>query len=293
MDCAIQALKQAAQIDSKERNALRRLLEKGHRWDDLAILLDQEAMDATDEEEQISLLKKLATLNEKKREDLVGAGDAWARLANLMPGDESPVLSAIKLYQKAERDDLAADVIAENVDTIETEEVRKTLLMQLGELREKSDDPSGAGEAFADAADLGQGDVAWEAAERCFKKAERWEDAARVVGEMASATGEAKKKAELRALEAEYLFQSDDADAAMVALEDAADLDPTNEQYAKALEERYLEQDRPEDFVDLLLRRASKIQDKEIRVALRKQAAGLQREQLEDLDGAPHTLMAI
>src|SRR5262249_5016808 len=51
LETAIQAWKQICQIDRADdhaRDQLRRLLERGGRWDDLATLLEQEAMSAPD-----------------------------------------------------------------------------------------------------------------------------------------------------------------------------------------------------------------------------------------------------
>jgi hypothetical protein len=290
VDGAIQALKQAAQIDSSVRDNLRRLLEKGHRWDDLAVLLDQEVMDAPDSEEQIGLLKKLASMHEQKRKDPVAAGEAWARLAAILLGDESPIQNAVKLFEKGERFDLAAEVIADSVGAIEVEDARQTLLMKLGELREKIDDKSGAGDAYVEAAGLGGGDRAWAAAQACFEGAERWEDAAHAVGERAGLLDDAKKKAELHAKEAEYLFQAGEGANAIMRLEQAADLDPDNEALGEALEQRYLEADRVEDLIQCMLRRAERLTNKDQRLALRKRAAQMQREQLSDMEGARETL---
>ena len=290
LDGAVQALKQASQIDGSVRDNLRRLLEKGQRWDDLAVLLDQEVMDAPDSEAQIGLLKKLATLHEQKRKDSVAAGEAWGRLANLMAGDETPIMQAVKLFEKGERLDLAADVIAENVSGLDSEETRMNLLVRLGELREKTEDPSGAGDAYVEAAGIGGGESAWAAAVRCYEQSERWEDAAHAIGEQASISDDASTQAALHAREAEFLFQAGDSSSAILRLEQAADLEPANDTYAESLAQRYNDQDRVEDLIEFQLRRALKLEDKQKRIQIRKRAAELQRDRLSDMDGARETL---
>lgn len=293
VDGAIQALKQAAQIDANARENLRRLLEKGHRWDDLAVLLDQEVDDAPDAEMQIGLLKKLAAMHEQKRKDPVSAGEAWARLAAIMLGDDSPIQHAVKLFEKGERFDLAAEVIADGVGGIDAEETRQALLMKLGELREKIQDMSSAGDAYVEAATAGAGDRAWEAAQRCFEAVERWDDAAHAAGERAGLAEDDCVKAEFNAKEAEYLFNAGEGGNAIMRLEQAAELDPTNEAYATQLEERYAEAERLEDLIAYLLRRAEGVQEKDQRLALRKRAAQMQREQLSDMEGANETLQLV
>lgn len=293
VDGAIQALKQAAQIDASARDNLRRLLEKGQRWDDLAMLLDQEVMDAPDSEAQIGLLKKLAAMHESKRKDPVSAGEVWRRLAAIMVGDESPILDAVKLFEKGERFDLAAEVIADAVSAIDSEETRQSLLMKLGELRDKIDDKSGAGDAYAEAAAIIPNDTAWLAAQRSFEAAERWEDAAHAVGQRAELNDDPKTKATLLAKEAEYLFHVGQGANAILRLEQATDLDPDNASYAAELEQRYLDADRADDLIRFLLARAEKLQSKDDRLAIRKRAAQMQREQFSDLEGTRESLLLV
>src|SRR5690606_25151950 len=142
IDTAIHALTQLVTLDPSEgpRTQLKRLLEKGGRWDDVATLLEQEAEQAPDIEVRISLEKNLAKLHELKRKDVVSAGDAWARIAGLTPEDESALLTAVKFYEKGERLDLAADAIAANVGALEDENSRGQLLSRLGELRRDAGD---------------------------------------------------------------------------------------------------------------------------------------------------------
>src|SRR5262249_32707512 len=152
--------------DDQARDQLRRLLERGARWDDLSTLLEQEAMGAPDVEQKITLEKKLATLHEQKRKDPASAAEAWSRIAQLVPGDETAIQTAVKLYEKGDRADLAAQVIADNVAAITEKAPKGALMQKLGDLRAKMNDAGGAGEAYADAAEaLGTAKV-WELAEK-------------------------------------------------------------------------------------------------------------------------------
>src|SRR5262249_49501287 len=140
LETAIQAWKQICQIDRADEQAreqLRRLLERGARWDDLASLLEQEAMGAPDVEQKIGREKKLGQLHEHKRKDLVSAGEAWSRIAAQSPEDESAIQTAVKLYERGERPDLAAQVIVDNVATVTDKAPRGALIQKLGDLRTK------------------------------------------------------------------------------------------------------------------------------------------------------------
>lgn len=296
MDNAIYAWKQLAALDRSEegpRTQLRRLLEKAQRWDDLATLLEQDAEQTTDLEARLSMEKQLAKLHEQKRKDPVAAGEAWGRIASLAPGDDSALSTAVKLFERGERPDLAAQCIADNIAEVEEGAARTGLQKRLGELREAAGDLVAAGDAFAEAAASADDARLWQSAERCFVAGQVWDQAANAVGQRAQLTDKPKDKAELFALEADYVGRAGDEASAVLRLEQAADLDPTNESHAKALEERYESAARTEDLVRFLLRRAEQLPQAEQRVALRKRAASMQREVLSDADGARETWLAI
>ncbi|HVY45033.1 MAG TPA: hypothetical protein VHB21_04100, partial [Minicystis sp.] len=294
LETAIQAWKQVVTIDrgdEQARDQLRRLLERGARWDDLASLLEQEAMGAPDVEQKIALEKKLATLHEQKRKDPGAAADAWSRVANLAPEDDAAVQTAVKLYEKAERFDMAAQVIADSIGGVSEKSARGGLLQKLGELRLKSNDHAAAGEAFAEAADaLGQAKL-WEQAEKAFVAAGRFGDAANALDQRAQLS-EGKQQATLYAQAAELLVKAGDVPAAIAKLEHATELDPTNDTWGQELEAHYKQEGRDADLVKYLLARADKLGDKGRRVAARRAAADLQR-QMGDREGSRESLLLL
>lgn len=296
LDTAIATLKQLVSLDKGDEGPkaqLKRLLERTGRWDDLATLLEQEAEQESDPETRISMEKALAKLHEQKRKDLAAAGEAWARIASLAPDDESAIHTAIKLFEKSERLDLAAQVIADNVGSVSDENVRAQLFKKLGELREAQGEHLAAGDAFAEAAAKGSDGNLWESAERCFAQASSWEQAAIAAERRAEHAQKPKDQAALYAKAAEYLTSAGDSATAVTRLEQATDLDPQNDALARLLEERYTESERTLDLAAFLLRRADKLGDKELRVALRKRAAEIQRDQLSDMDAARASLVLI
>jgi tetratricopeptide (TPR) repeat protein len=294
IETAIQAWKQIVTIDrgdEQARDQLRRLLERGARWDDLASLLEQEAMGAPDVEQKIALEKKLATLHEQKRKDPAAAAEAWTRVANLAPEDEAAVQTAVKLYEKAERFDLAAQVIQDNVGNVSDKPARGALLQKLGELRLKANDHAAAGEAFSEAAEaVGQAKL-WEQAEKAFVTAGRFGDAAHALDMRAELT-EGKQQAILFAQAADLLVKAQDVPAAIGKLEQATEIDPTNDAWSTQLEEHYKAEQREGDLVRFLLARAEKLSDKGRRVGARRSAADLQRK-LGDREGARESLLLV
>ena len=296
VDGAIIALKELLALDVDDepaRSQLKRMFEKQSRWDELATLLGDEAEQTLDIEARISLEKALAKLHEQKRKDPVATGEAWARIAALATGDEEAIRSAVGFFEQGSRTDLAIQAIAENVEAITDDAQRGALLQKLGELREADGQPLAAGEAFSEAARLLDASALWAAAERCFSAAEAWDRAAIAANERARATDSASEKAALFATEAEYLLRAGDAANSVLRLEQATELDPSSDRYAADLEARYAAAERHEDLVSFLLRRAEKLSEREQRAALRKRAAQLQRDTLENPDAARQTLQEL
>ncbi len=294
LETAISSWKQVCQIDRSDPAGpenLRRLLERGARWDELATLLEQEAGTATDVEQKVALEKKLAHLHEIKRKDTVAAGEAWARIAGLLPGDDTAILTAVKMFEKVQRRDLAAQVIADNAGTIEDGVTRASLYLRLGDLREKAGETKEAGEAYVEAAEANPQLKTWEAAERCLTAASVWDRAAFAVGQQAELTSGDRPRAALLARAGELLEKGDDSPNALLYFEGAAGLDPHDEGYAAAVHERYTQAARHADLADFLLTRAGKLDDPQKRLALRKEAAKIQADQLADKTAARETLL--
>jgi tetratricopeptide (TPR) repeat protein len=295
-ETAIQAWQQLLTIDPSETDAkeqLRRLLERANRWDDLAAMLEREAEQESDVEVRISLEKQLAKLHETKRKDLTGAGQAWARIAALTPEDDVAVATAVKLLEKADRLDLAAQVIADCVSSITDDTSRGALYKRLGELRRGAGDLVGAGDAFSEAARISSDVAGWEAAEQAYASAEAWAQAAVTANERAQLARTPRQQAALFAVEADYLLRAGDTEAAIGRLDQALDADPTNDDTAATLEQHLTAADRVQDIAQLLLRRAEKHPDKGARVALRKRAATVQRESLGDAGAARDSLSLV
>ncbi|HEX3345818.1 MAG TPA: hypothetical protein VHS09_14640, partial [Polyangiaceae bacterium] len=288
-DGAINAWKQLLTIDRGDdgaRQSLTRMLEKTQRWDDLANLLEQEATAEGDIEKKIALEKKLATMQEQKRRDFAAAAEAWGRIANLTPEDDRAVATASKMFEKAGAIDRAAQVIAENATAINDVLARGSLLERLGELREQLNDPGGSGEAYADAAEAQKNAKLWEAAERCFVAAERWDRAGQAAVQRAHMAGDAKQQAQSFARAADYFGRANDDANVVVNLERATDLDPTSDEFAHLLTDRYTSAQKWTELVELLVRRGDRLTDRAARVAMRRQAANLYAGQLADKETA-------
>lgn len=289
IDGAVSAWRQLLSLDRTDEtaaSALKRLLERSQRWDDLATLLEQEATIEQDVDTKVQLEKRLAKLQEEKRKDFVAAGEAYARIARLSPHGDQAVSTASQLFEKGERLDLAADVIDELASRIDDPVVRGHQMERLGGLRERLGDTLAAGEAFAQAAETLRNAKLWEDAERLFLASDAWEQAANAAHQRGLSTGDMKQRAAHLSRTAEHLLKAEKTNDALGRLEEATNLDPLNEAYAESLASHYAASDRIVSLVQFLEKRGERLSDRAARVAVRRQAATLAATRLKDLDQA-------
>ncbi|MGA2447581.1 MAG: hypothetical protein ABTD50_02770 [Polyangiaceae bacterium] len=286
---ALQALRQLLSLDRTDepaRQSLVRLLERAHRWDELAGVIEQEALIESDVEKKIALEKRAAHLHEQKRNDFSAAADAWTRICALTPEDDDALLTASKLHEKAGALDRAAAVIADGAQGIADAHARGALLERLGGLREQLKDPAGAGDAFAEAAEALADDRLWDAAERCFVDVSNWNRAAAAAVKRAELASSSEDKGRHFARAANrYAHASDDANV-LSNLERAADLDPLNDEYALALTDRYSAESKWADLAEHYVKRGERLPDAARRVRSRRAAASLFGERLDNKDAA-------
>ncbi|HZO15596.1 MAG TPA: hypothetical protein VFB62_20125, partial [Polyangiaceae bacterium] len=293
-DAAVSAWKQIYQIDRGDEQARKQLfalLEKLKRWDELAPLLEQQAMNEDDDEAKIALEKRLAQVHERERRDPAAAAEVWVRIAQLSPGDLDPIFTAVDLYEKVEQYPDAATVISEQLPQAQTDDQRAQLHTRLGDLRIKLADPGGAADAYAEAGELLSRDESWEKAANLYLESHRWADAAHILEKRARLC-DGPDKAKLLAQAADALLSAGDPETALVNLESAAELDPIDDALAARVEELHQHSGRHGDHVAFLLRRADRLDDKQKRVEVRHRAAGIQRG-LEDEEGARDTLQMV
>ncbi len=291
VDGAIVAFQQLVALDAEGDAAahLKRLLEKNERWDDLVVLLEQEASRESDVEARVTHERAIAKIHEQQRHDLIATGDTWVRIVSLVRGDESALDEAVRCYVAGGRSELAASVIADNIADVSDEATRIRMTRKLAELRESAGEPLGAAESWAEAAGLSRADGDWARAEALFAGAESWEQAANAAEARADLTQSDEARADVCVRIAGYLDKAGDAEGAILRLEQAVEYKPADAAVAEALEQRYRETGRLHDLVGVVLKRADRLSDKEQRLALLRRAAGMQLEELDDAAAARAT----
>jgi tetratricopeptide (TPR) repeat protein len=285
VDGAIQAWRQLLALDRKDesaRGALLRLLEKSQRWDDLANLLEQEATIESDIETKVALEKKLAKLQEDKRKDLVAAGQAWVRIARALADDPQAILNASRLFDKAQQPALSASILEEGAPGIEEPLARGPIFERLAELRAQMGDETGAGDAYALAAEALHSSRLWDEADRMYCASKAWEKAANAAHQRGLLTTDPRPQASFFARAAEYLFTAGLAEVALSRLEQATSLDPLNDDYANQLVARYTADLRYDKLVAFFERRGDSLTDRSKRTHARREAATLAMVRLQD-----------
>jgi tetratricopeptide (TPR) repeat protein len=289
LEGAVTAWKHLVEIEPDNHAAydqLRRLLERAKRWDELASVLAHEASNTEDVEARIAIERTLARVHSEHRKDNVAAGEAWARIAGISPGDEDSLNEAVRLFEEAQRPDLAADTIAEHVARVEDPTATRDLYIKLGDLRALQGQAREGGEALAEGAAKLKDVALWARAEHYFVHAKAWEQAGNAADEQERLASEDEEKSKLLARAASYLLQMNEREEAIIRLERAVDLAPTVDEYATALEQQLIAAGRVEEVATLFLTRAERLTDPAARVVLRKRAAKVQNEHLQNVVAA-------
>lgn len=289
LDGALQAWRQLADLGAGDESAsqLRRLLERAGRWHDVAELLRTQADQQSDLEARIALEKDLSRLHQTKLEDPVAAGEAWARIAGLTPGDDVAIDTAVKLFESGDRHDLAIQVITDNIHSVEDPSAKVELLTRLGTLRLDSGDASAAAQAYSEAAGVSNDLDLWELAETSYLQAEQLEKAVAANNERVRLLADQpSRQAALLVKASRYLADAGDQARALQSLYRATELDPANDEYADAVEKQLIATRRGSELPAFLLERAARLGDTQKRVALRKRAAKYQSHELGDFDAA-------
>lgn len=283
-DGAIGAWKQLLQLDPSDdgaRSVLTRQLERLQRWDELASLLERQALSETDTEARLAMEKRLARVHEDKRGDVLSAGDAWARAARLSHGDEGSVERAVTLYEQAQRHDLALSVLREQLDGASDDE-RDTWVMQLAKAHEGAAEWADATALRLDLAER-QGSVRnWEECERVADMAADHMLAARAARARADLGNDSVEKALWLARAASHLATAGAHTEATAVLKLAGEADLNNDEIAVLYDERLEAVNDHAGRIDFLDQRASVQRDDLTRAKTLGLAASLSDHKLND-----------
>jgi len=271
--------------DTESADHLEVTLEKAAKWTELAELVERRAELDDDFEQKRVRYRRAADLHLERRKDPVSAAGALSIIARLDPDDDETAFEAIHLYERARQADLAIALLREMLSVASATSARVRYSQHLGQLLEASGYFPEAGGAYAEAASGTRSPELWQKARRAFVSAEAWEQAARSVSEERALGGTSAHRAILAATEADYWEKLGDGEAVLALLTEGLRLDATNDSIAARLATLLVAEERYSELVQAMLTRAGSHPDRQKRMALRRDAAILLRDRLDDIEG--------
>jgi tetratricopeptide (TPR) repeat protein len=290
-DAAIRTLHVLSRIAPEEEDAhraLKRLLERAGRWDELAQVLEAELERTADGEHRIPQLRKLAGLHRDRRGDLDAAADVLKRLLALTPDDRATRESYADTLLALQRFDELLPLLERKVDETTSKAQKLALLRQIATLcRDQIKDVDRAFEIYARMLELAPADS------QTLAELSEMEQAAgnheRLLATYEKQVGRTRdaQAAALLATMAEIAETGlQDRDRACDLLSRAVDLAPDQPEHLHALATLYERAERYDDLVELLRERCVVERNAQARVELYRRIAKVLGAQLADEDGA-------
>jgi len=285
---AIEASRQLVMLDPSDAESADHLevtLEKATKWTELAELVERRAELDDDFEQKRSRYRRAADIHLERRKDPVAAALSLSIIARLDPDDDETAFEAIHLYERARQPDLAVALLREMLSVAGAVSARVRYSQHLGQLLEAGGYFPEAGGAYAEAAAGTRSPELWQKARYAFVSAEAWEQAARSVAEERALGGTAAHRALLTATEADFWERLGDFENVIGLLTEGLKLDATADSIAARLATLLVAEERYSELVQAMLSRAGNHPDRQKRVALRRDAALLLRDRLDDIEG--------
>ena len=296
VESAIEARRYLVTLDPGDDEAADQLelsLERARKWQELAELLVRRAEYDTDEEARLARELRAADIYRNKLSDTLLAAQALGRAVHIDPDDETRAFEAVDLFVGSDRPEEGRILLGELLAAEISEEARASYSERLAELLVEAGYLVEAGSAYAEAATATSSPDLWKRAQTCFSHGENWQQAAQAVAQRRALVQNAADKALLCAEEADYLERLGDTEGALGSLREALSLDPHNQTVGDRLEVNYFELGRFDALIELLLSRAELQTNEEERVATRKRAAFLQRDEMQDVEGMRQALLLV
>jgi hypothetical protein len=271
--------------------AIRRLLERTERWDELVAALETDLERAENADARSTLLRRLCTLHRDHRKDARGLAGALERLLELRPDDRAARDALLAAYLEVGDYRMAAELLEARADETKIKSQKLALLSQLAEL-------------YADR--MADSDRAYASYQRMLELSPSEGGAIDKMIALDEASGNddrllatlERRVAQLPSDQAATVLSRmaaiadrklDDAERAAAFWLRAIAAAPTDARYVDALCELYVARDRHADLAALLRERLKVERNQDSRVELFRRLARVLADQLGDHDGAAAT----
>jgi tetratricopeptide (TPR) repeat protein len=267
--------------DAEASQSWKRLLTRTQRWDELAGVLEREALASRNAATKVVLLGQIAAIHRDKRKDLPEAAEALRQLYALLP-DAATRDELCELLLTIGNHIEAVPLLRERVQSAADEREKLRLLRLLAEtLDEQQGDPEAAYEVCAELLALRPKDA--EALSRMERIDERTGNIARLLTTLErrvtlAPRGERPGLFARMAMLAER--QLDDVDRAAAYYTRALELEPSDESVLDALCQMFEQRERYQDLVELLKARIANEKEPARRIELERRRARALHEHL-------------
>ncbi len=290
-DAAIRTLHLLSQIDPEAddaQRALKRLLERAERWDELAVVLESELARAKDAEPKLPLLRRLASLHRERREDLGAAADALERMLMLKPDDRASRDQLIEDLLELQRFEDVLPLLERKIEEASSKSQKLSLLRQLAGLcRDRMGDPDRAFAIYERMLALSPGDLDTLGELAAMDEASGNLERMLATLERQVALAQPAHGAEILSRMAQIAEQRlDDDERAAELLSRAVDLAPEQPGPLHALCELYERGGNYDDLVELLRERALMERNPQPRAELYRRIAQVLQDRVGDEEGA-------
>jgi tetratricopeptide (TPR) repeat protein len=259
-DAAISAWRGVVTFDPSDREAsssLKRLLKKAQQWDELAGVLEREALATTAIEEKAALIREIALIHRDKRNDPAETAEAFRQLHALKPDDTAVRDELCELLISLEYWADAVPLIRERIAATSDEIDKLRLSVALASiLHENLNDYDAAFEACEQILKLRPNDRAtFDRMEKIDETAQNYERLLKTLGRRAAIAGKAERPALFIRMGDIAEQQLHDLDKAAEYLGDALDLVPDNQEALQRLSQMFESAGRYDQLVELLRER--------------------------------------
>jgi tetratricopeptide (TPR) repeat protein len=283
--------------------ALERLYTASNRFQDLATLWRKELArlaaqapaEGEDEARRARRRELLLRLGALCRDQLAAPGDAIAAFEAVLashPDDPVALQALAGLYSESDRSDELRRVLELRVKSARDPEERARVLLQAGEVAEKSGDLEVAESSYQEAFALDVSSRAvFTALERVLYRRERWTDVMKMydaaLHHVLKHKGRAYRAGDLYARRGQVLMQYlARPDEAAVEYGKAMEADPDNDSTQAALERIHAAENRWPALIAVYERRAQLVRDDAKRVEILRRAARVAAAKLRDIPEA-------
>jgi tetratricopeptide (TPR) repeat protein len=289
-DAAIAAWRGVVTFDPSDREAtssLKRLLKKAQQWDELAGVLEREALATTAAAEKAALIREIALIHRDKRKDPAETAEAFRQLYALTP-DPAVRDELCELLVSLQYWTDAAPLIRERIAESADEGDRLKLSMQLAAiLHEQLHDHDAAFEACEQILALRPNDRATlDRMEAIDVESQNHARLLRTLERRVQLAGKAERPGLYIRMGEIAETQLGDLDKAAEYLGDALDLTPENQDALQRLSQMFERAGRYDQLVELLRERILLEKEAKNRAPFYRRIAETLAERLEDQDGA-------